>query len=70
MSSWHSSVREAAPYISLGMQLGLGMAVYVAIGYLLDRYFGTSPWLVLAGALAGLASMVARIVYIARRGRV
>lgn len=70
MSSWQRSVRDAAPYLSLGMQLGLGMAACVAMGFLLDRYLGTEPWGVLAGAFFGLACMIARLVFIAGRGRV
>ncbi|MDE2730542.1 MAG: AtpZ/AtpI family protein [Bacteroidota bacterium] len=67
MSNWQQTVRDAAPYMSLGMQLGLGMAGCVAVGFLLDRYLATEPWGVLAGALLGVASMIARVMYIARQ---
>lgn len=46
------------------------MAACVAIGFLLDKFLGTTPWLVLAGAFTGLACMIARLVFISNQGRV
>lgn len=68
MGSWQESVREAAPYLSLGMQLALCMVVFVGAGLALDRYFGTLPWLLLLGGVFGMVCVFVRIVYVARNG--
>ena len=68
MDSWQDSVREAAPYLSLGMQLALCMVAFVGAGYALDLFLGTLPWLLLLGGIAGMACVIARVVYIAGQG--
>ena len=55
--SWQQSVREASPYLSLGMQMALTMVFFVAGGYFLDRWLGTAPWLLLVGAVLGMVSV-------------
>ena len=37
-----------------GMQFAGAVAVSVGLGYWLDRTFGTSPWLVMAGVILGV----------------
>ena len=69
MSSWQRSVQEAAPYLSLGMQLALTMVAFVVLGFFLDRVLNTTPWLLLIGAVAGVACMIVRLVVIAGQGR-
>ena len=49
--------------MGLGMQMVLTMVLFVAGGYYLDRWLGTAPWLLLAGALLG---MVVVFVYLFR----
>jgi F0F1-type ATP synthase assembly protein I len=46
--------KEAAPFLTLGLQLGLSVAVFFALGYWLDARLGTAPWCSLAGAAVGL----------------
>ncbi len=65
MSSWQSGLREASPYLSLGMQLGMTMAVFAVGGYLLDRLLGTAPWLTLASSVIGVACVFVRLIHIA-----
>ncbi|SMO32052.1 AtpZ/AtpI family protein [Gracilimonas mengyeensis] len=51
-------------YVSLGVEIAVSMALPVVGGYLLDDYFGTSPWLVLTGIVLGMLNfglMIARI---------
>ena len=69
MSSWQRSLREASPFLGLGIQIGLGMIMCMGLGVLVDRYLGTAPWGTLAGAILGIASMVARLMRIAADGR-
>ena len=61
--SWQASLRDASPYIGLGMQIALGLVFFMAVGYGLDRWLGTLPWFTLAGSLVG---MVAIFIYLFR----
>ncbi|GIV58127.1 MAG: AtpZ/AtpI family protein [Bacteroidetes bacterium] len=75
---WHASLRAAGPYVGLGLQLAMTMVFFVGGGYLLDRWLGTLPWLLLAGAFVGIAAIILQIYRVsaemearnrARRGR-
>jgi len=48
-------------YSALGLEMGFSVAIGVAIGYFLDRYFHTGPWLLLTflilGVVAGFRSL-------------
>ncbi len=48
-------------YSAIGLEMGLSVAIGVALGYFLDRYFGTKPWLTLIfliiGVMAGFRSL-------------
>lgn len=57
---------EAGPYIGLGVQIAASMAVFAGGGYALDRWLGTSPWGILAGATLGMIGIMALIVRISR----
>lgn len=46
--------RQLAPYMGLGTELAASVVGMLLIGYFLDKHFGTSPWLLLVGAAAGL----------------
>lgn len=56
----------AGPYIGLGVQIAASMALFAGGGYAFDRWLGTSPWGILAGATLGLAGVFALIVRVAR----
>ena len=65
MSSWQSGLRDASPYLSLGMQLGMTMAVFAVGGYFLDRLLGTTPWLILVSSVIGIVCVFVRLIRIA-----
>ena len=65
---WQESVREAAQYLSLGMQLALTMVVCSLGGFALDRALNTEPWLLVTGAFLGMACVMARVIFLARQG--
>lgn len=65
MSSWQSGLREASPYLSLGMQLGMTMAVFAVGGYFLDRLLGTTPWLILVSSVIGMVCVFVRLIRVA-----
>ena len=54
--------RKLAELGSLGLMLPSSIAVGLFIGYFLDRWLGTSPWLLLTftllGCVSGLLSLV------------
>jgi hypothetical protein len=47
-------VDEALRYGQVGTMLVAPMVAFGAIGYWLDRRFGTKPWLLLAGLILGM----------------
>jgi ATP synthase protein I len=50
-----SVLRQLARLSTIGITLVAATAVGLAIGYGLDRVFGTSPWLTLTFTLFGIA---------------
>ncbi len=52
--------RNSGRDLSMGMRIGLelvvGVVVGVGIGYLLDRWLGTKPWLMVGGFFLGVAA--------------
>ena len=52
-----NTLSKYAPYLSLGLEIAVGVALPVIIGYWLDNYFGSSPWLVLTGCLLGMINV-------------
>ena len=57
----HSLTGGAGPYLMLGWQIALSFFVYAAIGYFLDHWLNTTPWLLITGVVMGLIAVFARI---------
>jgi F0F1-type ATP synthase assembly protein I len=55
-SSFAEAMRRAAPYLNLGLTFAITVGLGVAAGWGLDRWLGTSPWLLLAGMFLGLVA--------------
>jgi ATP synthase protein I len=51
-----SVLRELARLSSIGVTMVASTAIGLAIGYGLDHWFGTSPWLTLTFSLFGIAA--------------
>lgn len=66
-SSFSNAFRDAGPYLTLGLELGLTMIAWSVIGYLLDRWLETTPWLTLAGVLVGMVSLFIQLARAAKR---
>jgi F0F1-type ATP synthase assembly protein I len=49
-----SSYRKAGPYLDASWQLAGSVALWVLIGYFLDKWLKTTPWLLVAGAVLGM----------------
>jgi len=50
----NKTYRELAPYMGLGIQLALTVAVMVFLGIWLDKKLETSPYLTIAGSFIGV----------------
>ncbi len=48
----------AAEFLSLGLTVAVALVGLAALGYLVDRWLGTSPWFTLAGVVLGIAAAV------------
>lgn len=58
---------EYAEYLSLGTEIAVGITLPILIGYGLDLYFDTSPWLLLVGAVAGIVNIFIIIFQLNKR---
>lgn len=58
---------RAAQYASLGLEMGIAVAIGAGIGYALDRWLGTAPWLLLFFLLIGVAAGFKGVIDAARR---
>ena len=54
--------KELGRYVTLG-QIGLEMVVPIVAGLLVDRYLGSTPWGVVAGAALGLCGGLVHLVH-------
>lgn len=53
------ALRDAGPFIGLGIQLAAAVVLMFFLGRWLDERWGTTPWMMLAGLLFGtIAGMV------------
>lgn len=52
-----AALKAAGPFLHVGIQVGLTMAVAAGLGYLADAWLGTSPWLFLGGCLFGVLAV-------------
>ncbi len=54
-------IRQIASYSTLGLEMGLSVAVGAIIGYYLDKWLHTDPWLLIVflifGVIAGFRSL-------------
>ena len=49
-------MHQAEPYFRAAWNLTGGVALGVLAGYLADRKLGTTPWLLVAGSVLGMAA--------------
>jgi ATP synthase protein I len=58
---------RAARFASLGLEMGVAVAIGAGIGYALDRALGTKPWLLLVFLLFGIAAGFKGVIEAARK---
>lgn len=65
--------KKLARYSAIGLEMGFSVAIGVAIGYFLDRYLNTGPWLTLIflilGIAAGFRSLFSLVKSLDKEGR-
>lgn len=62
-----SFMSKYAPYLSLGLEIAVGISLPILIGYWLDEYFETSPWLLLAGCIIGIVNVFVVIFHLSKQ---
>ncbi|GEM_PF-1096940 len=63
-------MREAGPYLTLGIQMILTIGIFFGIGYWLDHHFNTTPlWIAIFTAFGSVASLVYFIVTVIQLGK-
>ena len=55
-------MKTVGPFLTLGIQLALGVVVLFFAGRWLDQKLGTSPWLMLAGIFVGAVGGIIKFV--------
>lgn len=53
---------------TVGISLVISTFIGLAIGYFLDKFFGTSPWLLIIFLMLGIVSGFRDLIRIARKG--
>ena len=49
----HREVGDGYRYVALGITFGLGIVLFMGLGFALDTWLGTIPWFTMVGTLAG-----------------
>ncbi|HET6567367.1 MAG TPA: AtpZ/AtpI family protein [Rhodothermales bacterium] len=65
--SWQEAMRQAGPYMGLGMQMALTMVVFTLGGYFLDQWLNTSPWFIILGAVVGMVLVFVYLIQVSNR---
>lgn len=57
----------AVQMAALGLEFSSAVIGGLILGYYLDEWLGTKPWLMLVGTFGGLGTAVARMIALTRR---
>ncbi len=60
--TWRSETKKIMAISSLGLMLPSAIAVGLLFGYILDRIFGTRPWMLITFFLFGTASGIINLL--------
>lgn len=67
--SYEEGMREAGPYLTVGLQIAASMLVFVGAGWAVDNWAGTTPWGVLIGTVLGFIGVMALVVRLSNDAR-
>ncbi len=62
-----SEFRQYLRLSTVGIEIGVALAIGILIGWYLDRLFGTSPWLTIAFTIFGIVAGFSNIIRLARK---
>ena len=66
-----SVMLAVAPYLTLGIQLAITVAVFFFIGKYVDEYFGTKPWLmivlIMTGVVGGMIKFFRTVIELGKK---
>jgi F0F1-type ATP synthase assembly protein I len=57
----------ALRYAAFGIEFGTTIAVAVVVGYYLDQYLGSAPWLTLLLTIGGMYGALRRLLWSLKR---
>ena len=60
-------IKQIASYSTLGLEMGLSVALGVGIGYYLDKWLNTEPWFLIIFIMFGAAAGFRRLYRVAKR---
>jgi ATP synthase protein I len=60
--SWRAETKKIMALSSLGLMLPSSIAVGLFLGYILDKAFGTRPWMLIIFFLLGTASGITNLL--------
>ncbi len=60
--SVRDTFKKYAAYLSLGVEIAVGIALPILLGYGLDIWLETYPWLTLAGCVIGMVNVLVLII--------
>ena len=60
-------VKSLFSYSSLGLEMGLCVAIGLAIGHFLDKYFHTYPYLSIAFLMVGIVAAMKSVYMVAKK---
>jgi len=58
--------KQFARVSAIGLEMGLSVAIGLAIGYLLDRFFHTKPWLTIIFLILGIVAAFRSLLSLAK----
>jgi ATP synthase protein I len=67
MESKKDVVKSMLSYSSLGLEMGLCVAIGLVIGYFLDKYFQTYPYLSIVFMILGIVAAMKAIYTLAKK---
>ena len=60
-SAWGRALRDVAPYLDLGWRLAGTTAGPPVLGFVIDSWLQTAPWMLLVGCVFGLSGAVLQL---------
>lgn len=66
-TSWSDRLTELGPVLTLGINIGVCIALGLAIGYAADEHWQTAPWGLCLGTILGMAAALRNAWLVLRR---